>query len=156
MIINTEEWNNQFQLNTDRLNSISESILSDYYEELPDFSLIFVEPEAIRELNNTYRQVDAVTDVLSFEYGNEIDPETGQEYLGDIIICAEQAQKQAEMSGHSVMDEICLLEIHGLLHLLGYDHMEEEQKEEMWKYQNMYLDKFGITLKRRPGEDFDF
>ena len=156
MIINTEEWKNRFLLDTDRLNSISEAILKDYYEEIPDFSLIFVEPEAIRELNNTYRQVDAVTDVLSFEYGNEIDPETGREYIGDIIICAEQAQKQAEMSGHSVMDEICLLEIHGLLHLLGYDHMEEEQKEEMWKYQNLYLDKFGINLKRRPGEDFDF
>ncbi len=156
MIINTEEWNNQFLLDTDRLNTISEAILTDYYEDIPDFSLIFVEPEAIRELNNTYRQVDAVTDVLSFEYENEIDPETGREYLGDIIICAEQAQKQAEMSGHSVMDEICLLEIHGLLHLLGYDHMEEEQKEEMWKYQNMYLDKFGINLKRCPGEDFEF
>ncbi len=156
MVINTEEWKNQFQLDTEKLNTISEMVLSDYYEKAPDFSLIFVEPEEIKELNRTYRQVDAVTDVLSFAYGDEVDPETGKAYLGDIIICAEQAKKQAELSGHSVMDEIYLLEIHGLLHLLGYDHMEDEQKEEMWKYQNMYLDKFGIKLKRLPGEDFDF
>ena len=156
MNINTEEWTNQFPLDSEGINTISDAILSDYYEEIPDFSLIFVEPDEIKELNRTYRQVDSVTDVLSFEYGDEIDPDTGREYLGDIIICAEQAKKQAEMSGHSVMDEICLLEIHGLLHLLGYDHMEDEQKEEMWKYQNMYLEKFRINLKRRPGEDFDF
>ncbi len=157
MLINTEEWEkDRFPLDEDKLLKISDLILADYYEETPDFSLIFVEPDAIKELNRTYRQVDSVTDVLSFEYGDEVDPETGKEYIGDIIICPDQAGKQAALSGHSVMDEICLLEIHGLLHLLGYDHTDDEQKEEMWKYQNMYLDKCGIKLNRRPGEDFDF
>ncbi len=156
MIINTEEINKEFPLDEEKLQKIAEMILKDYYEESPDFSLIFVESETIRNLNRTYRQTDAVTDVLSFEYGDEIDPETGKEYLGDIIICLEQAEKQAEVSGHSVMDEIALLEIHGLLHLLGYDHMDDEQKEEMWKYQNLYLDQCGVRLNRRPGEDFDF
>ena len=68
----------------------------------------------------------------------------------------EQAKNQAEQSGHSLDNEIALLEIHGLLHLLGYDHANDEQREEMWKFQNAYLDQCGIKLNRRPGEDFDF
>ena len=156
MIINTDNLTTQFEIDTEKLKNIADTILSDYYEDFPEFSLNFVDPEEIRELNRTYRQVDSVTDVLSFEYGDEVDPETGTEYLGDIVICLEQAKKQAEMSGHDVMNEIALLEIHGLLHLLGYDHIDDEQKEEMWKYQNMYLEKCGIRLNRRPGEDFDF
>ena len=93
--------------------------------------------DSIRDLNKTYRDTDSVTDVLSFESDGEIDPETGKEYLGDIVVCLEQAKRQAEQSGHSVQNEIALLEIHGLLHLLGYDHMDEEQHTEMWKYQNI-------------------
>ena len=156
MIINTEELNEPLELNEEKYMKIAEAILNDFCEELPEFTLTFVEPEAIQELNRTYRGVDAVTDVLSFESDGEIDPETNVEYLGDIVICSAQAAKQAEQSGHSLADEIALLEIHGLLHLLGYDHGTDEEREEMWKYQNMYLDQFGIKLNRRPGEDFDF
>lgn len=156
MFINTEELKSAFGINQAFLESVAESVLKDYYDEMPDFSLTFVEPEAIRELNNTYRDVDAVTDVLSFESDGEYDPETGLEYLGDILICLDQAQKQADKSGHSLENEIGLLEIHGLLHLLGYDHMDEAQRKEMWSYQDLYLEKCGIKLNRRPGEDFDF
>lgn len=139
-----------------KFSEIADAILKDYYDELPEFTLTFVSPQEIQELNKTYRDTDQVTDVLSFESDGEIDPETGQEYLGDIVICADQAKKQAEQSGHSVENEYCLLEIHGILHLLGYDHMNDEEREEMWKYQNMYLEKFGIKLGRKPGEDFEF
>lgn len=156
MFINTDGLNQPPEIDQQKLISISETVLEDYYESLPDFTLSFVEPEEIRELNRNYRQVDSVTDVLSFESDGEIDPETGIEYLGDIVICLEQAARQAEQSGHSVENEIALLEIHGLLHLLGYDHMEKDQKDEMWHYQDLYLEKCGIVLKRRPGEDFDF
>ena len=156
MFINTEELKTVFEPNRTFLKSVAECVLLDYYDELPDFTLTFVEPESIRELNKTYRDVDAVTDVLSFESDGEYDPETGLEYLGDIVICLDQAQKQADKSGHSLENEIGLLEIHGLLHLLGYDHMDEAQRSEMWNYQDMYLNKCGIKLNRRPGEDFDF
>ena len=94
--------------------------------------------------------------MLSFESDGEYDPENGLEYIGDIVICYEQVKKQAELSGHSTDDEIALMEIHGLLHLLGYDHTDEEQKNEMWEYQNLYLEKCGVHLNRCPGEDFDF
>lgn len=158
MIINTDEIEMIPDINEDNLHAMAGSLLSDFYDEgeMPDFSLSFVKPETIRELNRTYRNVDSVTDVLSFESGGETDPETGNEYLGDIIICLEQAVSQAEQSGHAAENEISLLMIHGLLHLLGYDHMTDQDKEEMWDLQNTYLDKFGIRLNRRPGEDFDF
>lgn len=156
MFINTEDLKSEFEINQTFLGSVAESVLKDYYDEMPDFTLTFVEPESIRELNKTYRDVDAVTDVLSFESDGEYDPETGLEYLGDIVICLDQAQKQADKSGHSLENEIGLLEIHGLLHLLGYDHMDEIQRSEMWRYQDLYLEKCGVKLNRRPGEDFDF
>lgn len=156
MNINSENLNQDIKIDEAKLQKIAETVLNDYYEELPDFTLSFLTPDEIRELNRTYRNVDSVTDVLSFESDGEIDPETGKEYLGDILICAEQAGKQAEMSGHPIENEISLLEIHGLLHLLGYDHMTEEERQEMWNLQDEYLDKCGIFLNRRPGEDFDF
>ena len=156
MFINTEELKQPLTIDQQKLEEIARIILQDYYESVPDFTLSFQEPDGIRELNRNFRGVDAVTDVLSFESDGEIDPETGTEYLGDIVICLEQASQQAAQSGHSVENEIALLEIHGLLHLLGYDHMDQEQKDEMWHYQDMYLDKCGIKLNRRPGEDFDF
>lgn len=156
MFINSESLQQPLTIDQQKLEDISKTVLQDYYEALPDFTLSFVEADEIRELNRNFRQVDSVTDVLSFESDGEIDPETGTEYLGDIIICLEQAAKQAEQSGHSVENEVALLEIHGLLHLLGYDHMDDAQKDEMWHYQDLYLDKCGIKLNRRPGEDFDF
>ena len=156
MFINTESLQQPLTIDQQKLEEISKTVLQDYYESLPDFTISFVEAEEIRELNRNFREVDAVTDVLSFESDGEIDPETGTEYLGDIVICLEQAAKQAEQSGHSVENEVALLEIHGLLHLLGYDHMDDDQKNEMWHYQDLYLDKCGIKLNRRPGEDFDF
>ena len=156
MFINTEDLKSVFEPNYTFLKSVAESVLTDYYDEMPDFTLTFVDPESIRELNQTYRDVDAVTDVLSFESGGEYDPETGLAYLGDIVICLDQAQKQADKSGHSLEYEIGLLEIHGLLHLLGYDHADEKQRREMWSHQDKYLEKCGIKLNRRPGEDFDF
>ena len=156
MYINTEEFDNQLNINTEQLEKIASVLLNDFYDEPPEFTLTFVKPETIRELNRSYRDVDALTDVLSFESDGEYDPENGLEYIGDIVICYEQVKKQAELSGHSTDDEIALMEIHGLLHLLGYDHTDEEQKNEMWEYQNLYLEKCGVHLNRCPGEDFDF
>lgn len=156
MFINTEELTSEFTPNEEMLKKISETLLLDFYDECPDFTISFVDPDYIKSLNKEYRKVDAVTDVLSFESEGEFDPETGLEYIGDIIICKERAEEQARLSGHSLDDEIGLLEIHGLLHLLGYDHYEEEQKKEMWALQDEYLKKCGVKINRRPGEDFEF
>ena len=145
MFINTEDLKTAFDTDQAYLESVAEAVLTDYYDEMPDFTLTFVEPESIRELNKTYRDVDSVTDVLSFESDGEYDPETGLEYLGDIVICLDQAQKQADKSGHSLKDEIGLLEIHGLLHLLGYDHEKsEEEEKEMFGKQEIVLEALGL------------
>lgn len=105
-------------------------------EQMPEeaeVDLLFVDNEAIREMNREYRDKDTATDVLSFpmyEPDEEIDDE--EEILfGDIVISLERAQEQCEEYGHSLEREVMYLLVHGLLHLAGYDHMEEEDKKEM-------------------------
>lgn len=105
-------------------------------EQIPqeaEVDLLFVDNEAIREMNREYRDKDSATDVLSFpmyEADEEIDEE--EEILfGDIVISLERAQEQCQEYGHSLEREVMYLLVHGLLHLAGYDHMEEEEKKEM-------------------------
>lgn len=92
-------------------------------------SVSFVDNEEIQKLNSEYRGVDKVTDVLSFPM-EEIDGR-GVEILGDVIICVDRASEQAQELGHSVEREITYLSVHSFLHLLGYDHEEDEDKSEM-------------------------
>jgi len=94
--------------------------------------------EAVQSLNARYRGVDAPTDVLSFSDGAP-DPETGAVYLGDIIISCSRAAVQAERRGHPVMWELCLLVVHGVLHLLGHDHAAPKAKARMWAIQHEVL-----------------
>ncbi len=101
--------------------------------------------KALRALNARYRGVDAPTDVLSFEDGTP-DPETGAVYLGDIAISYPQAARQAARGGHPVAWELCLLVVHGMLHLLGYDHAEPEEKARMWAAQRAVLEALGCPL----------
>ena len=101
--------------------------------ENAEISLTFVSKEEIRELNNHYRGIDNHTDVLSFpliEDFDDVDPD--DEYmLGDVVICLEKAREQAEEFGHSEAREIVYLFVHSICHLLGFDHMEEDEKQEM-------------------------
>lgn len=101
--------------------------------ENAEISLTFVSKEEIRELNNRYRGIDNPTDVLSFPLIEDFDEiEDGDEYmLGDVVICLEKAEEQAEEFGHSKEREIVYLFVHSVCHLLGFDHMEEEEKQEM-------------------------
>lgn len=156
MFIENNIENCELPIAEDELKAIADQILNEFINPAPECTLSFVSPEEIQELNKTYRNVDAVTDVLSFSSDGEVDPETNKSYLGDIVICLQRAEEQAQLSGHPVANEIKLLEIHGLLHLLGFDHDTEENKQKMWNTQNDYLDYFSIELKRKPGEDFDF
>ena len=98
-----------------------------------EISVSFVDANEIHELNREYRGVDAVTDVLSFpQYEKkEYFPSYGTICLGDVVICSEQALLQADEFGHSPEREILYLFVHSVLHLLGYDHMDDEEKKKM-------------------------
>ena len=101
------------------------------------------------ELNNNYRGVQNPTDVLSFEAGI-IDPENGKTILGDIIICYPFVSRQAKTLKNDIEDEIRLMVIHGLLHLLGYDHHDEKSKQIMWEKQDQILKAEKIFLNKIP------
>ncbi len=110
-------------------------------------SVTFVSTEEIKELNGVYRNKDAVTDVLSFpqfEDLNEV-PEAGEVCLGDVVICPEQALLQADEYGHSGERELVYLFVHSMFHLLGYDHMNEEEKMEMRNQEEKIMNKIGLV-----------
>lgn len=95
-------------------------------------SVVIVDKDRIHEINKTYRNVDKVTDVISFAFeDNEGITPDGLRILGEIYLCMDKAKEQAVEYGHSNKREICYLVIHGLLHLLGYDHEKEEDKKKM-------------------------
>jgi rRNA maturation RNase YbeY len=94
--------------------------------------------DRIRELNRKYRGLDEATDVLSFESG-EIDLETGDLYMGDVVISLPKVREQARQAGHAVRDELALMVVHGILHLKGYDHGDQKTEKEMFTLQNEIL-----------------
>lgn len=119
--------------------------------------ILLVSEEEIRALNARERGVDAVTDVLSFpsmegikgapilaeEHGEELD-ENGNVFLGSVVICEKRAREQAEEYGHSFERELWYLAVHGLLHCLGYDHMNEEEKREMREKEEYVMQKLDL------------
>ena len=134
------------------------------YEKCPyeaEVNVILTDNEAIREINREQRQIDSATDVLSFpmvdyETPSDFDhveeavedyfnPETGELMLGDIVISVEKVEEQAEKYGHSQTRELAFLVAHSMLHLCGYDHMEEEERLEMEERQRAILDTRGYT-----------
>ena len=103
----------------------------------------------IHALNRDYRGVDRPTDVLSFALTESEEPEIfdapGGVVLGDLVISLERAAAQAETYGHSFLRELSFLTVHGMLHLLGYDHIEEEERLEMEEEQRRVMDALGIA-----------
>jgi len=109
------------------------------------FNVIIVDKEKIQELNRDYRNKDSVTDVISFALEDDNTfITTDFRVLGDIYICIEKAHLQAIEYGHSFLRELSFLTIHGLLHLLGYDHMKKEDEEIMFKLQERILSEYGV------------
>ena len=98
--------------------------------ETVEVNYAFVSTKEIHELNLKFRQVDKPTDVLSFPDG-DINPETNRRFMGDVIICKEIAQQQANEIGQSLDDEITFLQLHGTLHLFGYDHIDPADEVKM-------------------------
>jgi probable rRNA maturation factor len=102
--------------------------------EQTELSLVITDDEALRELNRRFRGVDAPTDVLSFGTGTEerfVSAPEGPPYLGDVVISYQRALAQAEELGQAAERELKLLVVHGILHLLGYDHQEEAAARKM-------------------------
>ena len=108
-----------------------------------ELTIVLSDDNQLRELNQQWMGVDAPTDVLSFP-SDEIDPDTGNRYLGDILISVQRAVEQAKTAGHAVESEIQLLIVHGVLHLLGYDHADAKEKTRMWKAQAEILALLGL------------
>ena len=124
-------------------------------------NLLLTDNEGIREYNRQYRDIDSETDVLSFpnldfpsagdfsmameHEADYFDPETGELILGDIIISVDRVKEQAENYGHSQKREFAFLVAHSMLHLCGYDHMEDEERVVMEEKQEAVLQKLGIT-----------
>lgn len=99
-----------------------------------DLTLVISDDATLQRLNLEFMGIDAPTDVLSFP-ADFVDPDTQRWYLGDVIISLPRAQAQAPENGQSVQDELLLLTVHGVLHLLGHDHAGLEDKERMWAAQ---------------------
>lgn len=116
-----------------------------------DLSIVVEDDNYLHELNKEFRGVDAPTDVLSFPSGEEeTDPDTEQVNLGDIIISYPRAVEQAGTAGHPVINELQLLVVHGVLHLLGHDHADPEEKAKMWAAQAEVLHHLGVQIARLP------
>jgi probable rRNA maturation factor len=115
-----------------------------------EISVTFVSTEEIHELNKVYRGKDSVTDVLSFpQYGSleEMKKVRGTLCLGDVVICPEQALLQADEFGHSGERELVYLFVHSVFHLLGYDHLEEEDKNEMRAQEEKIMSRVGLERR---------
>jgi probable rRNA maturation factor len=114
-----------------------------------EVSITLTDNAHIHELNQQYRHIDRPTDVLSFALNESQEPEVEDgpqiDVLGDIIISVERAEEQAAEYGHSVRREMAFLTVHGMLHLLGYDHMEEQDRLEMEKEQKYVMEQLGIS-----------
>ncbi len=115
-------------------------------EDDVEVSCVLVDDERIHEINREYRHIDRSTDVISFamEDNDQFYMEGMPRTLGDIFISVDHAKKQAEEYGHSLRREMCFLFTHGILHLLGYDHMTDEQEKEMFGLQDEILGALSI------------
>ena len=128
--------------------AIESENLQELDKERCQLSVTFVGNDEIHELNREYRGVDRPTDVLSFpqfENPEEEIPEVGEICLGDVVICEEKAREQAAEYGHSFERELVYLFTHSVLHLLGYDHMEEAERQEMRRREEEIMLHIGLS-----------
>ena len=109
------------------------------------FNVIIIDNEEIHKINREYRNIDRPTDVISFALeDDDTFIKTDKRILGDIYISIDKAREQANEYGHILLRELCFLTIHGILHLLGYDHMKKEDEEIMFGLQERILSEYGI------------
>jgi len=144
MNIIIEDKQNLIKVPEEFFGEISKIILEEEGKGLNfEISFLLVNNQEIQELNSTYRNINKPTDVLSFPMWEENDiplPDIDN-LLGDIVISTDKVMEQSKEHGHSHEREIAILVIHGLLHLFHYDHMEDDEEEQMRKKEKLYLDK---------------
>ena len=144
MVVKIEIFNNSsFDLELNDFKKYFLSIMKDLQVEDALVNIIIVDNEEIKKINKEYRNIDNVTDVISFAL-EDVDFNTPIRVLGDIYISYDKVIEQAEKYGHSKKRELYFLATHGLLHLLGYDHMNEEDEKIMFSLQRELLDKYDI------------
>ena len=119
------------------------TLLHQSVEEASEVVIVISDDDALEELNRRFRGVAQPTDVLSFENQTRGPYSIGTagfpRYLGDVVISLDRAREQADAAGGALTDELQLLAVHGVLHLLGYDHADEREKEQMWAIQSEIL-----------------
>lgn len=145
-------YDSEFELEKELLEKMEEGACLCVEEEgldpdMVEISLTLVDAEEIQTLNRDYRNVDKVTDVLSFPQFDDLNEiyEDEEILLGDVVICRQQAELQAEEFGHSVEREMVYLFVHSVCHLLGYDHMEDDEKAEMRAKEESVMERIQVT-----------
>lgn len=128
-----------------KLNKYIEHLVKELSLEKCEFNIIIIDNKRIHEINKEYRNIDRETDVISFALEDNLDIKYEDfRLLGDIYISIEKCYEQAKEYEHSREREICFLATHGILHLLGYDHMNKDDELEMFTLQKELLNKYGI------------
>ena len=134
------------KIDTTELEKVIEFACKHMKVENPLLNIVIVDNKKIQEINKLYRNKDAVTDVISFAFEEVPDVKYDDvRFLGEIYISYERCKEQAAEYGHSVKREFCYLAVHGLLHLLGYDHIKEEDKKVMRALEEEILNEYDIT-----------
>ena len=135
------------EINDQVLTSAAEAALhAADIQDSPSLSIRITDDEEIRSLNDQYRGIDKATDVLSFS-ADFTNPDIDSRYLGDIVISFMRAEEQAVKRGHHVDEELQLLVVHGILHLLGFDHADPDEKERMWELQGKILSALELDIQ---------
>ncbi len=123
--------------------------LATHKSEGYELSILLTNDEHITELNREYRSIDSPTDVLAFPMlHNDDNNIINSKILGDVVISLETAERQAKTDKHPLEDEIAFLTVHGILHLLGYDHHTPEDARKMFSKQTAILQKMQVNIKR--------
>ncbi len=136
---------NKYNIEESKILDLIMLVLKKEKKNNSNLNIIFVDNKMIQKLNNKYRNNDKVTDVLSFEIEDKNWPKvTDKHILGDIYISIPQAKKQAIEYQHSLFREVAFLTVHGVYHLLGYDHQDKNSEKIMFQKQEEVLEEYGI------------
>lgn len=135
----------EIDINTKDIYNIIKITMKKFKIKNPIFNIIFVNNNTIRSINKKYRKIDKETDVITFALEDDSNIKYNNiRVLGDIYISIDKATKQSKEYGHSLKREICFLTVHGLLHLLGYDHINEKDRKIMRELEECVLNEYDV------------
>ena len=131
-----------FKLVQDNFNRIIKDSLFDRYSQKTQLSIVFVNDQIMKEINYQYRDKNSTTDVLTFPLNEKLNDTY---LLGEIIISIDKAKKDAQLFGITLFREIMILLIHGITHLLGFDHETDQQEDSMKSIENLLINQISLT-----------